>query len=54
MELLSYEILERKVIFRIRHGVCETPDELLSNSLFKLILKKAVKELEKRQRNYLI
>lgn len=48
MEGLSYEILERKIILRIKYGICETPEELLSNSLFKLILKKAIKELEKK------
>jgi len=48
MELLSHEILERKIIIRTTHGICDTSDELLSSPLFKLVLKNAIKELRRK------
>jgi len=48
MELLSHEILERKIIIRITQDICDTSDELLSSPLFKLVLKNAIKELRRK------
>jgi hypothetical protein len=43
----QHKILERKVLIRIRHTLCETPEELISSELFMEVLKHAVKKLQK-------
>lgn len=48
MEFGSYEIFERKVIIRLTNRICETPDELLSSSLFREITTRCVRKLEKK------
>ncbi len=46
MEKLSFEILDRKILLWIGDRICETPDELLGNPLFKLVLRNAIRDLE--------
>lgn len=46
MYVASYEILERKIIIKIKNRICETPEELLSSPLLRVIVKKAIAQLE--------
>jgi energy-coupling factor transporter ATP-binding protein EcfA2 len=47
-EFGSYKLFDGKVIIRIRDRICDTPDRLLSSSLFLAILKRCVAELARR------
>ncbi|HRZ39737.1 MAG TPA: phosphoenolpyruvate carboxykinase [Candidatus Omnitrophota bacterium] len=53
MKREEFEILDRKVIIRIKDRLCETGEELLTSSLFKHILKICVQEL-KEHNSYLL
>ncbi len=53
MQQTEFEILDRKVIIRIKDRICETEEELLTSSLFKHILKLSVQEL-KNHNSYLL
>lgn len=48
MNIGSFEFCDNKIIIKIRKRICETPEELLSSRLFKEVLKRACRELEKR------
>jgi len=53
MQQTEFEILDRKVIIRIKDRLCETEEELLTSPLFKHILKLSVQEL-KNHNSYLL
>ncbi len=46
MKQKEFEILDRKVIIRIKDRICETEEELLTSALFKHILKICVQQLQ--------
>lgn len=48
MQNSVYQFDGDKVIIRLRGRICETPDELLSSELFQLVLKRALKDLARR------
>jgi len=48
MENNSYQILDGKVIIRLRDRICDTPEELLNSSLFHEILQRSINELSRR------
>lgn len=53
MPIKSFEIFDRKVVIRIKNHVCETADELLSSDIFKTVLTRCIRDLEKHQ-SYLL
>ena len=48
MDIGTHQIIDGKVILRIRDRICDTPESLLSSPLFLDILKRTVAELERR------
>ncbi|MFZ5809637.1 MAG: phosphoenolpyruvate carboxykinase [Chloroflexota bacterium] len=44
----NFKFADHQVILRIRDRVCETPDELLSSSLFQEVLRRFIKDLIRR------
>ncbi len=48
MDIASFDIVERKVVIKIRARICETPEEVLRSRLFRTILELAVKRLAAR------
>ncbi|MCC6148143.1 MAG: phosphoenolpyruvate carboxykinase [Anaerolineaceae bacterium] len=49
MQNSVYQFDGGKVIIRLRGRICETPDELLTSELFLLVLKRALRELTRRE-----
>lgn len=49
MQNSVYQFDGGKVIIRLRGRICETPDELLSSELFLLVLKRALRDLARRE-----
>jgi hypothetical protein len=47
MEESSYQIIDGKVVLRVRDHICDTPDKLLKSPLFFEILKRCINELER-------
>lgn len=45
MDLGSFEVLENKVIIRIKDSICENSEDLLTSRLLKEIVKRSVKKL---------
>ena len=48
MDIGSYKILEKKIIIQLHDRICETADELMESALFKEIIRRGVRQLEKR------
>ncbi len=46
---VQHKILGNKAIFRVKHHLCETPDELLNSDLFYTVVKRGLKQLEAKQ-----
>ena len=53
MNLGSFEVVDKKIVIRIKDRICETADELISSDLFKFTLKNCIKELKKHD-SYLL
>lgn len=53
MDMANFNIIEQKVILRLRNRICETADEILDSPLFKEILVRAIATLKKRN-SYLL
>ncbi len=53
METGSYEIIDGKVILRIRDRICDTPERLLNSQLFAVILRRCVADLERHNSHLL-
>ena len=49
MDAGSYKILENKVIIQVHDRICETSDELIDSALFKEIIRRGIRQLEKRR-----
>ena len=48
MENRSFQIIDGKVIIRIKDRICDTPEELLASRLFYTLLRRMVRELGKK------
>ncbi len=48
MDTGSYKILEKKIIIQLHDRTCETVDELMESALFKEVLRRGIRQLEKR------
>ena len=48
MENRSFQIIDGKVIIRIKDRICDTPEELLASRLFYTLLRRMVRELVKK------
>ena len=48
MKKLTFSIIGRKVVIRLRDRVCESPQELLSSKLFRKILTRCLADLSKK------
>jgi hypothetical protein len=48
MDTGSYKILEKKIIIQLHDRICETADELMDSALFKEVLRRGIRQLEKR------
>ncbi len=53
MQNALYTIDGGKIVIRLHGRICETPDELLSSELFRLVLKACLFDLERRSSRYL-
>lgn len=53
MQQGTFDILENKIIFRLRSRICENEEEVLSSKLFREVLQGAVDRLKKRN-SYLL
>ncbi|PKN94240.1 MAG: phosphoenolpyruvate carboxykinase [Chloroflexi bacterium HGW-Chloroflexi-6] len=53
MENRSFQLVDGKVIIRIKDRACDTPEELLASRLFYTILRRAIRELAKKNSRFL-
>lgn len=53
MEFGSHQIIDGKIILRIRDRICDTPESLISSQLFNVILKRCLNELEQHNSHLL-
>ncbi|MBN2410141.1 phosphoenolpyruvate carboxykinase [candidate division KSB1 bacterium] len=48
MPIINYNILDKKVIIKLRDRICADSDELFSSDLFLAVLKRCIKELSEK------
>ncbi|MFA5261433.1 MAG: hypothetical protein WC450_09415, partial [Candidatus Omnitrophota bacterium] len=48
MDTGSYKILEKKIIIQLHDRICETADELMESALFKEVIRRGIRQLDKR------
>ncbi|MEA2076779.1 MAG: hypothetical protein U9O95_02030, partial [Candidatus Marinimicrobia bacterium] len=49
----SFKFVDNKVILRIKDRICETPEELLTSSLFLDVVKRYIKDLKRKEASLL-
>lgn len=45
---MKFDVIDKKVIIRIKEKICDTSEELLSSKLFKVIVKRCINQLSDR------